>query len=52
MYINAEDYMKSIQEVKESVLDVVKEQLKSRSAIIVSHDKNDLDYLCNSVIKI
>lgn len=39
------------QEVKESVLDVVKEQLKSRSAIIVSHDKNDLDYLCESIVK-
>lgn len=39
------------EDVKKSVLGVVKEQLNSRSAIIISHDKNDLDFLCNSVIR-
>lgn len=39
------------EDVKKSVLSVVKEQLNSRSAIIISHDKNDLDFLCNSVIR-
>lgn len=39
------------EDVKKSVLGVVKEQLNSRSAIIISHDKNDLGFLCNSVIR-